>query len=126
MPEGIVQREGEEMARAPQPSGAWDCVAGRVLLHLVQNALEATPERGQLTLRGPGTATHVQLQVQETGSGIPAGELARIFEPLYTTKPGGTGLGLSIVQEIVQAHGGEVTVESASGQGTLFTLTVPR
>ena len=51
---------------------------------------------------------------------------AKIFEPLYTTKPGGTGLGLYIVQEIVAAHGGQVTVESVEGQGTTFTLTLPR
>lgn len=98
----------------------------RALLNLVQNALDAMPERGQLTLRGRGNATHVALQVHDTGSGIPAGALARIFEPLYTTKPGGTGLGLYIVQEIVQAHGGQVTVESVEGQGTCFTLTLPR
>jgi signal transduction histidine kinase len=47
-----------------------------------------------------------------------------IFEPLYTTKPGGTGLGLYIVQEIVRAHGGQITVESVEGQGTTFTLTL--
>jgi nitrogen-specific signal transduction histidine kinase len=52
--------------------------------------------------------------------------LPQIFEPLYTTKPGGTGLGLYIVQQIVLAHDGEVTVESAAGQGTTVTLTLPR
>ena len=54
-----------------------------------------------------------------------AATLAQIFEPLYTTKAGGTGLGLYIVQEIVAAHGGQVTVESVVGQGTTFTLTLP-
>jgi signal transduction histidine kinase len=98
----------------------------RALLNLVQNALEAMPEGGQLTLRGQATATHVRLQVQDGGSGIPAGEMPRIFEPLYTTKPGGTGLGLYIVQEIVRAHGGQVAVESAPGQGTTVTVTLPR
>jgi signal transduction histidine kinase len=98
----------------------------RALLNLVQNALEAMPEQGRLTLRAQSTATHVQLHVQDTGSGMPSGELARIFEPLYTTKPGGTGLGLYLVHEIVTAHGGQVTVESQPGQGTLFTITLPR
>jgi signal transduction histidine kinase len=64
--------------------------------------------------------------VQDTGSGIPAERLGQIFEPLYTTKPGGTGLGLYIVQEIVAAHDGQITVESVAGQGTTFTLTLPR
>ncbi len=59
------------------------------------------------------------------GVGSPPPSLAQIFEPLYTTKPGGTGLGLYIVQEIVAAHGGQVTVESVEGQGTTFTLTLP-
>jgi PAS domain S-box-containing protein len=97
----------------------------RAVLNLIQNALDAMPHGGTLTLRGQRTATAVRLQVQDTGSGMDAATLAQIFEPLYTTKPGGTGLGLYIVQEIVAAHGGQVTVESVVGQGTIFTLTVP-
>jgi len=98
----------------------------RAVLNLVQNALEAMPQGGTLTLSGRRTPTHVQLQIRDTGSGIPAAQHATIFEPLYTTKPGGTGLGLYIVHEIVAAHGGEVTVESVEGQGTTFTVTLPR
>ena len=98
----------------------------RALLNLVQNACEAMPQGGTLTLTGRSTPTHVQLQMRDTGSGIASAQLATIFEPLYTTKPGGTGLGLYIVQEIVAAHGGQVTVESGEGQGTTFTLTLPR
>ena len=82
--------------------------------------------RGTVTLEGQGLAAHVQLQVRDTGSGIPAERLERIFEPLYTTKPGGTGLGLYIVQEIVAAHGGQTTVQSVEGHGTTFTITLPR
>ncbi len=98
----------------------------RAVVNLVQNALDAMPQGGRLTLAGQGTATHVQLQVQDTGSGIPTALRARIFEPLYTTKPGGTGLGLYIVQEIVAAHGGQLTVQSAEGHGATFTITLPR
>ncbi len=98
----------------------------RALLNLVQNALDAMPSGGTLTLSGQSTATQVQLSIQDTGSGIPAERLQQIFEPLYTTKPGGTGLGLYIVQEIVTAHGGQVTVQSRPGQGTTFTITLPR
>jgi signal transduction histidine kinase len=97
----------------------------RAMLNLVQNALDAMPQGGTLTLAGQRTATHVQLQVRDTGSGIPTERLAQIFEPLYTTKPGGSGLGLYIVQEIVAAHGGALTVESARGGGTTFTVTLP-
>ena len=98
----------------------------RALLNLVQNALDVVAKEGIVSITGQSTATQVQLQVRDTGSGIAAERLERIFEPLYTTKPGGTGLGLYIVQEIVAAHGGQVTVESVEGQGTTFTITLPR
>jgi signal transduction histidine kinase len=98
----------------------------RALLNLVQNAGEAMPAGGTLTLTSQETATHVQLALRDTGSGIPAVQLARIFEPLYTTKPGGTGLGLYIVHEIVAAHEGQVTVENVVDQGTTVTVTLPR
>ena len=97
----------------------------RAMLNLVQNALDAMPQGGTLTLAGQRTATHVQLHVRDTGSGIPTAQLAQIFEPLYTTKPGGSGLGLYIVQEIVTAHGGTLAVESALSCGTTFTVTLP-
>jgi len=96
----------------------------RAVLNLVQNALDAMPQGGTLTLTGQRTATHVQLRIRDTGRGIPTEQLAKIFEPLYTTKPGGSGLGLYIVQEIVAAHGGTLTVESALGCGTTFTITL--
>jgi signal transduction histidine kinase len=98
----------------------------RAVLNLVQNALDAMEPGGTVTLVGQSTATEVQLQVRDTGGGIPAERLAQIFEPLYTTKPGGTGLGLHIVQEVVAAHGGQITVASVVGQGTTFTITLPR
>jgi PAS domain S-box-containing protein len=98
----------------------------RALLNLVQNAMEAMPQGGSLTLRGLQTVTQVQLEVSDTGVGLPAEQLGQIFEPLYTTKPGGTGLGLYLVREIVTAHGGEITVQSEVGHGTTFVITLPR
>jgi two-component system CheB/CheR fusion protein len=98
----------------------------RAVLNLLHNALDAMPQGGTLTLAGQGTATQVQVQVQDTGSGVPATLLEQIFVPLYTTKPGGTGLGLYIVQEIVAAHGGQVTAQSVEGHGSTFTITLPR
>ena len=98
----------------------------RAILNLVQNALDAVAKGGMVMITGHSTATQVQLQVRDTGSGITAERLERIFEPLYTTKPGGTGLGLYIVQEIVAAHGGQITVQSVESQGTIFTITLPR
>jgi two-component system, OmpR family, sensor histidine kinase VicK len=96
----------------------------RVLLNLVQNALDAMPQGGTLTLRGWQTASHIHLDISDTGTGIPADQLARIFEPLYTTKPTGTGLGLYMAREIVAAHDGEIRVTSPVGSGTTFTITL--
>ena len=97
----------------------------RALLNLVQNALEAMPPGGTLTLQGRRRRTTVELDVGDTGGGIPPDQRTRIFEPLHTTKAGGTGLGLYIVQEVVAAHGGQVTVQSVVGQGSTFTITLP-
>src|SRR5919197_1354814 len=97
----------------------------RAVLNVVQNAIEAMPDGGTLTLACARTATEVQLRIRDSGIGIPAEHVPRIFEPLYTTKPGGTGLGLYIVREILVAHGGRVAVESVEGQGATFTFTLP-
>jgi len=67
----------------------------------------------------------VQLDVEDTGIGIPPERSRQIFDPLHTTKPGGTGLGLYIVREVMAAHGGQVVVQSTVGAGTTFTLTLP-
>ena len=97
----------------------------RAVLNVVQNAIEAMPQGGTLTLECARTAREVHLRVRDSGIGMPAEQMLRIFEPLYTTKPGGTGLGLYIVREILVAHEGRVTVESVEGQGTTFTFTFP-
>ena len=97
----------------------------RALLNLVQNALDAMPQGGQLTLRGHRSGATVQLDVCDTGSGISPEHCAHVFEPLYTTKTEGTGLGLCIVQEVMAAHGGQVTVQSTVGHGSTFTITLP-
>ena len=97
----------------------------RVVFNLVQNALDAVPHGGTLTLAGERLATQVRLHVRDTGSGIPAEQVPHIFEPLYTTKAEGTGLGLYIAREIMTAHAGQITVQSVEGQGTTFTLLLP-
>jgi two-component system CheB/CheR fusion protein len=97
----------------------------RVLLNLMQNAMDAMPQGGTLTLRGRRQDATVHLDVEDTGIGIAPEHTTQMFEPLYTTKPGGTGLGLYIVQEVVAAHGGQVAVQSTVGSGTTFTITLP-
>ena len=97
----------------------------RVLVNLLDNARDAMPQGGTVTLRGRRQGTTVQLDVQDTGLGIPPERYREIFEPLHTTKPGGTGLGLYIVQEVMTAHDGQISVQSTVGVGTTFTLTLP-
>jgi signal transduction histidine kinase len=97
----------------------------RAVLNVVQNALEAMSQGGSLRVECIRTTTAVELRVSDSGVGIPAERVTRIFEPLYTTKPGGTGMGLYIVQQTLTAHGGRITVESVEGQGSTFTFILP-
>jgi signal transduction histidine kinase len=85
------------------------------------------PEGGRLSLAARADYGGVALVVTDTGGGIPAGDLPRVFEPLYTTKPPGrgTGLGLPILREIVEAHGGTVHLESRAGEGTSAVVRLP-
>jgi signal transduction histidine kinase len=104
----------------------------RVLDNLVTNALRYTPAGGRIALGAADTPGGVAITVRDTGSGIAPGELPHVFERFYRADPsrqqatGGSGLGLAIVHSIVTAHGGQVTVASAPGQGTCFTVTLPR
>jgi PAS domain S-box-containing protein len=97
----------------------------QVLVNLVKNAMQAMTRGGALTLRSGETSDGVWVSVSDTGTGIPADQLNRIFEPFYTTKKRGTGLGLMIVQRIVREHGGRIDVESQTGQGTTFRVWLP-
>jgi PAS domain S-box-containing protein len=97
----------------------------RALLNLVQNAIDAMPQGGTLTIWGKHDAVQVQLEVCDTGTGIPTEQLHQIFEPLHTTKPQGTGLGLYVTREIITAHGGTIVVQSPPGCGATFTITLP-
>ena len=98
-----------------------------VLLNLILNACQAMGEQGgKLMVRvQPSRDGMVELAVADTGPGIPAGKLLKIFDPFYTTKPTGTGLGLFVTQRIVKSHGGTIDVESTEGEGTCFTIRLP-
>jgi len=96
-----------------------------VLLNLATNALEAMADGGTLDIRAQAEPGAVILELADTGPGIPPEIQARIFEPFFTTKTEGTGLGLAIVRQLVQAHGGTLTLESQPGRGTTFRLRLP-
>lgn len=97
----------------------------RVLLNLIQNAMDAMPDGGTLTFCGQQEDTWVRLQVSDTGTGIPDDQIPLLFTPFHTTKEEGTGLGLYVVQQIIQAHEGEITVTSEPDAGTVFVITLP-
>ena len=97
----------------------------QVLVNLIKNAMQAMSRGGTLTLHTGEGSDGVWVSIADTGGGIPQEQIARIFEPFYTTKKKGSGLGLMIVQRIVRAHGGKIEVESRVGQGTTFRIWLP-
>lgn len=101
----------------------------QVFLNLINNAAQAIESgRGVITLTTRRHDDgHVAVEVQDNGKGIPADVLPKIFDPFFTTKDvgKGTGLGLSIVYKIIQQHGGTISVDSAAGVGTKFTVVLP-
>jgi two-component system, OmpR family, phosphate regulon sensor histidine kinase PhoR len=104
---------------------------GLLLSNLLDNALRFTPAKGTVCVRLDATESRAVIQVSDTGQGIPAGELPRVFERFYRVdkararQTGGTGLGLAIVRHVAEAHGGTVRVDSELGRGSTFTVTLP-
>jgi two-component system sensor histidine kinase HydH len=94
------------------------------LLNLYLNALQAMERGGTLTIAS-SISDSVVIDIKDTGSGISANDLNKIFDPYFTTKPKGTGLGLAIVHKIIEAHHGAVKVRSATGLGTVFSISLP-
>ncbi len=104
----------------------------QVFSNLLDNALKFTPAGGAVLLKGDVTPTGIEIQVTDSGPGIPEDQAAQIFERFYQVDPSraggskrGAGLGLSIAQEIVHAHGGKITVRSTLGRGSTFTVSLP-
>jgi signal transduction histidine kinase len=125
-----AQRAGVTIDRACTDAAL--CVEGDaaqlrdVFLNLAQNAIQAMPRGGRLSIScGAAANRRVQVRVEDTGVGIAPENLTRIFELYYTTKERGTGVGLSMVYRTIQVHNGEIDVESTVGVGTTFVLTLP-
>ena len=124
-PEGIAVRVVKN-GRAVVP-GHYEPLR-RALQNLVLNAMDAVkdargPRDVSLTVKALGA--NVEVKVEDTGMGIPPENLAKVFEPHFTTKPGGTGLGLAIVRQTIRHHGGTISVASEPGRGTTMTVTLP-
>lgn len=133
------QAEAQEVALAFRVEPGLPAVLGdrdrlaQLVGNLLDNALAHTPAGGRVRVTAGAQAGEVRLAVQDSGAGIPAEELGRIFERFYQVDKsrgaaGGrasSGLGLAIARQLAEAHGGRIEVESAPGQGSAFTLSLP-
>ena len=97
----------------------------QVLLNLIKNAQAAMPNGGLLTIATQTSDNEIRISVCDTGTGISAENLKKIFDPYFTTKDNGTGLGLTLVFKIIREHQGEISVESREGEGTNFEVILP-
>ena len=99
--------------------------------NLIGNAIRHTPDDGSVTVRLRRASDQVEIQMVDTGEGIPSKHMARIFERFYrvdsarSRATGGTGLGLSTVRHVIAQHGGSIDVEGVLGEGTTFTVRLP-
>ena len=97
-----------------------------VFVNLIKNALESVQDDGFVRILCETDPRTVKIHIEDNGCGIEADKLVTIFQPFVTSKQGGTGLGLPVVKRIVEAHGGHITVCSAPGQGSVFTVSLPK
>jgi len=104
----------------------------QILHNLISNAMTHTPREGNITISAKESGNYVEVTVADTGEGIPAEELPNIFERFYrvdrsrSRRTGGSGLGLTIAKRLVEAHGGQISVESEPGKGSRFIFTLPK
>jgi signal transduction histidine kinase len=97
----------------------------RVLINLIQNAVQAMPQGGELMVSVTKQGNNIEYTIQDTGVGIPLEVQAKIFTPLVTTKPKGQGFGLAVVKRMTEAMGGEIMFDTQLGKGTRFTVSFP-
>lgn len=98
----------------------------QAVLNLIKNAAQAMPRGGVITIRMESEDAYLRLAVSDQGIGIPGEKISRIFEPFFTTRETGSGMGLLVVYKAIRQHGGYVEVSSLPGEGTTFTIWLPR
>jgi len=98
----------------------------QVFLNLLLNALQVLPHDGVVTVRTATTHARLLIEVNDNGPGIPLEQRRRVFESFFTTREDGIGLGLAIVQQIVRAHGGDISVAGSLTGGACFRLFLPQ
>lgn len=97
----------------------------QIILNLALNAVQATPAEGAVILRATAEGEQVAFEVRDTGCGIPAELLGRVSDPFFTTKTKGVGLGLSISRQLCELNGGQISIDSAPGHGTVVRVLLP-
>jgi two-component system cell cycle sensor histidine kinase/response regulator CckA len=124
---GVEVRAKLRVEATPAAVGLDATSLEQILLNLVSNARDAMPDGGPLDVALTATAAHVRLSVADGGGGIEPATLARMFEPLFTTKPRGqgTGLGLATTRMLVEQAGGTIDVDTQLGVGSTFHITLP-
>jgi two-component system sensor histidine kinase HydH len=118
----LEQRFPPDLPRIPLD----ERLMGQALGHLIDNAMEAMPKGGQLTLTVTAEPKGLRLALRDTGIGIPPEDLPYIFDPFFSSKPDGTGMGLTKVYQVVSDHRGEIQIKSVPGQGTEVNIWLPR
>ena len=97
----------------------------RVFVNLIRNAIEAMPKGGKITIKSRAKGENLEMIFSDTGVGMSKETLEKLWIPLFTTKAKGMGFGLAICKRFIEAHGGSISVKSAPGKGTTFTVTLP-
>lgn len=117
------------LAATPLPVKADSIQLQQVLINLVVNAIDAMGQQKisprEITVRTARNGGSAEIEIADSGPGIPAEKLNEIFEPFYTTKPSGMGMGLSIARTIIDAHDGQITAENRAGHGAVFRIVLP-
>jgi signal transduction histidine kinase len=99
----------------------------QAFLNFIKNAMEAITDQGKITIVVDKEGTnHILISITDTGCGMTAEEIDKIFSPEYTTKEKGLGLGIPLAMEIVRGHGGDIRVISRRGEGTTFEIILPK
>ncbi len=98
----------------------------QALLNLIKNAAQAMDRGGAISVRLEAEDSYLKISVADQGTGIPSDDISKVFEPFFTTKETGSGLGLLVVYKVVRQHGGYVEIKSQAGQGSIFTIWLPR
>jgi signal transduction histidine kinase len=125
----MAAERGVALAAEVAAAGEANVDAGQLrqaLDNLLRNAIEATPSGGHVTVKAQSSSDGHTIEVSDTGGGIDADHLPRIFDLYFTTKADGTGVGLAVTQQIVTAHDGTIEVDSRPGAGTSMTIRLPR